>query len=273
MTDTKSELLKSIEAQTAAPVNTELGMLHQPDSLSPFGPALVEGGSSSAYSAARGTLKVFNETLTQIAAVDKQVRQPHANARQELQPGTSVPRWTVGPEHVESYAKSLDDSFARADATFTKARDTISDTISALDKEIAAKLRDPARNSAARALESESIRAHVRGLKPEKRMGFVAEAIKRGSLVEVASILGSPAVCSGISIDEHATLRTMAEQALAPQLFNKRDAAVKVSGHISQAAEDFVKRWKSFYPRPNAASTQSVVTALDALRTGKGKAA
>jgi hypothetical protein len=267
MTD-KTEMLKSVNEQTASAPDNKNGTWVAPDSLLPYGERLVAGGSSAAYAGARSTLKVFNETLTTLRALDGLVRQPHANSRQEVTADGST-RWTVAADKLEDFTSSMQTALNRAGKVLDTNRKTIADSLAAVDTEISGRMKDTERNTPARAAESAEVRAHLRSLKtPADRMSYINTAIKDGRRIEVAACLGSPAVTSGITPAQQADLRALGETAFFPELNGRRDALAKTLGHVDRAAESFVSQWQKYLPKANA-NAESLAGRLEELRVGK----
>lgn len=263
----KSELLKNIESATTAPVATDLGMLHQPDSLTNYGPTLVDGGASQVYSAARDILQTFNNTLTRMNEANALVRAPHAGARQEIRDGGGATQYGVNPELHDDFVKSLDSGLSRAGQVLDKNRAVIADSLNAMETEIAAKLRDPAANTVSRSQEASEVRQHIKSLKKEDRMGAVSALINEQDHVSVAAIINAPPLTVGLDRKQLSILRSLAETKLLPDQVARRAAALAVLDHVDRAAADVAKRYKALYPKTNPKSVQSVAHALEKLRT------
>lgn len=166
---------------------------------------------------------------------------------------------------MDAYGKALEVSFSRAGQVLDKNKIQIVDTLRALDNQIKIKTTDTERNSPSRALESESVRAHMRSLKPADRAGWASEQITQGNAIEVFSIINSPAISSGLTAAQLGTLKTLAQARFAPSESATRDSTARLLDHIDRASQDFVGQWKRLLPRKTA---PTLAGALEALRSG-----
>ena len=140
------------------------------------------------------------------------------------------PAWTDAAALVETadYADKVVEGITRA---FHSASANLKIIVTGLEKELSA----PVEASTHGVLSGE-IRAHVKGLEPAARIGFVRSLIVEGDRRSVESILGGPAFLSGLDTDMQAILLRMYREAVEPVKANRLKAAKGAMDLIDQRA-------------------------------------
>jgi hypothetical protein len=108
------------------------------------------------------------------------------------------------PARVVRIADHADRVGKDAAARFDKVTANMQSGIALLEKELTA----PVQARAAHTIAVE-IRAHIKGLASDQRLGFVRNAINRGDADTVSSVLGAPSYLSGIEPEAQAILLRM----------------------------------------------------------------
>jgi hypothetical protein len=263
----KSKTVEAIELQTQLPINTNLGTIHHPDSVCHHAAALCDtlNAPSTIYSSARQLLQTFGRELSAVHEADKMVRTPRPGAKLEQRGQVQVN--SVDPAMHDQFVEGLNASFDRCGRALAQHKPRIVESLAMLDRGIETALKDTDRNSASVAAQHGELRALVRSSKSP--MSEVAAMIAEGDKRSVAAVLDASPRLSGLTAAQHATLRQMAEQRLAPDLFLQREAGRAVLAHLDVAANDLVARFRSYRPAPNAAKASDARHVLDDLLVPK----
>lgn len=275
----RSDVLQRIDTETNTTKIAPGGIC--PDNVANLGPALVHGDNSaptaSAYASARHGLRALGESLIAIkAAVDEQSRMlPIPGQILGNRPGAKpILGLMVPPEKAAEVASACDATAMRALANVKRYCDQIDEALTTVKGSLATKMVHPKADRNSVVQQQAEIRAYVSRLPDEKRFGWLQQKIVGNKTTppdaDVAwAVLNSSPWIVGLEPERHAELRDVAEQALAPVEYRRRDGLTKLQGVLRAKTYTFAEEMKRLRPKV-AQSDSRAQPALDAL---KGRAA
>jgi len=231
-----------------------------PENLIALAPVLNKEGTRGVtiLNAAHAAMSTLTKTLAEIADTSKQTYVTNVSQRdlqqmvkaQHSGGKTPYPASAVsdGPNGMviplpEKVALQLNSAIDAAQQRACKSADAHMSTIKtvreALVSAVEHKLAAPA---ADRTLATE-IRSHVKGMDPKQRLPFLSGCIKNGDVGTVAAVLSGKDFLSGLTGQQMAMVRKLAELHFAPIESSQRDATDAAMERLMKAGSMFVAHY------------------------------
>lgn len=256
---TKSELLLE---QTNAPVSPYVSPGIHPDSLLNHAAALVADDSpatSQAFASARLGLRSLYTALHDFEVADLTMRRNEASG--VVVDGRSI-RPAISAESSAKLAATMGQRWTGVARVFDQHLNEVADAKAALEAAIAKALDNPRKNEASVAQAASEIRGYVKGLPDSKRMNFLHGAIDAGDHEVVSAVTGASGFVSGLSRDEFATVRDLAENKFAPREYKQRSALSAVHDTLVTAAKNFTARFEKLLPTVTESASERALKAV-----------
>lgn len=255
----------------STPIRPDVPISLHPDSLLGFGEALDAEGTlgTNVLAAARESLRLCYDLFGRMNDAERDLQAIADPARRRQHPverggrtdySDNVRMKNGKPTRVvdaEEFIVAAEQAFARVGPAIDRRVKELNGYRDALEGRVATTLDYPARKTPEGLALAAEVRAHIKGLKADERMKFVAQAIEAGDVPTVAAVLHAQPFLSGLSPDTYATLRARAATKFAP-VDNAQLAATEAAiKHVTTAGSALVKRFGDITAMRNAPAAKA----------------
>jgi hypothetical protein len=243
---TTNERLAQINADSAAAISSRTSPTLSPENIAPLGELLVDGGSGpaeAAYAAGRKALQSMQTSMSEIDDAHRSLLKPSARGN------SNNLEMIVPPERAAELSSAMGQKASRVAAHVERCMQRVDQSIESLEQVVAARTKHPRPTAPDVVQEASEIRTYVRNLKQGTRTSFLHSAAESGDLTVVAAVLNASPWVSGITPEEHGTLKMFAREAFAPKESKQADALRKVRRAIEGGMSAFATQYHRLVPK------------------------
>lgn len=258
---------EEINEETAMPVSANVSPQLHPDMLNEPGHVLATDATpltSAAYKSARLAQQALYSTLGLIETA-------HRTASEQFASKVVVNGKAIVTEmddaHKAALAADMGQAFDKVARQFDSHLAGVREVQGKLETAIA-KALTPIKSDALTAQAASDLRKVV-AAQPDK-MGYLHQALDDKDLETVLAVLQTSPRASGLSIDQHATLRSMAAETFCPTETAQLAAVSKTIDTLKRSGEVFTSRYSKLLPVIKQSPAHK---AREALKQGAGDVA
>lgn len=166
----------------------------------------------------------------------------------------------LSEERSNALAGDLGVKFSKVAKIVDQQIGVLSDTITALDQQVATALKSPHKDALS-ASEASDIRRLVKDMaSPAERISWLSARIDAGDFAEVAACIASP-WAAGLDKAYQARLLDLAASKFASIPYKQAAAVRSLHSHVSAGAQRFTNRFRQIAPVPTAPSPAAAAAA------------
>jgi len=267
----------------STPIRADVPMTLHPDSLLGFGRVLNQPDTlgTSAFSAAREGLRLCYDLFGKMNDAELHLQAVAPPARRRQHPAERGGRTEISGDvrmvngkptrfvDAEEFIAAAEKAFARVGPAIDRRVKELNGYRDTLAQRVEAALDHPARKTPEGLALATEVRAHIKGLKAEQRVKFVAAAIETGDVPTVAAVLHAQPFLSGLEPDTHATLRARAAAKFAPLDNAQLEATDAAIAHVTASSATLVKRYGDILALRNAPAAKAAKSLKALGETGQ----